>query len=279
MQRHNISELRRTNHFLRTEHENRTEPPTASATVNSESEQSERDLSELLRLRSEVGHLREQVALLKAGGHDTASQPSPPISAVATGRSPEDGIGQLASAASNGDLTALKKQAELSMAAHARFRTNQDASVFAEVRSAFDMIGAEAGKGNETALQTLLRASRMDGLEGFAVEALGKAAGQGNERALEPLLDPDRYFILLSSAVGALEPAADAGNPRAIEALATVAGDTNAQALWFLAAQGLQGAAKAGNATAIDTLAALVRSENQNVRRAAFTTLESAAID
>ena len=271
-----ISELRNANDSLRLELKSRAETPIKPAAVSQDSEQSLKDVSELARLRNEVRQLREQVALLKSGEHEAAVPPSNP---AATAQPPGGGISQLASAATAGDLTALKKLAELSAAAHAQFGTNQDAEVFAELRSAFNAIGAQAGKGNETALGALLAASRMDYLGGFAVDALGQAAGQGNERALEPLLDPERYFILQSSAVGALKPAADAGNPRAIQALATVAGDVNLQPLWFMTADGLRGAAQAGNATAIEALAALVRSDNQSVRRTAFTALETAAID
>lgn len=271
-----ISDLRNKNVSLNLENQNRVDTPIAPAAASNESGQPRKDLSELLRLRNEVRQLREQVGLLKSGERQSALQQT--IAATPT-QLPGAGNSPLALAAAAGDLTALKRLADLSAVARAQFQTNQDAAVFAQVRSAFDAIGAEAGKGNETALQALLRASRMDSLEGFAVDALGRAASQGNERALEPLLDPERYFITISGAVGALRPAADAGNGRAIQALAAVAGDANLKSLWLLAAQGLQGAAKAGNATAIDALAGLVRSENQNVRRTAFTALETAAAD
>ena len=173
----------------------------------------------------------------------------------------------------------MDKLAEISDVAHAQFKTNHDASVFAELRPAFDVLGAEAGKGSDTALQALWKGMRMDSVQGFAIQALGAAAGHGNEKALEPLLEPERYLILRSSAVGALKPGADSGNVRAIQALAAVAFEPDAKPLWFLAAEGLRKAASSGNVAAIDALTELMRSDNDNVRREAIAGLEAAAFN
>ena len=263
--RHQIGDLR-TQQLVPT-----TEQPLAAPAVEiqtAELEQRRKDKIELLRLRNEVRQLREELAGLRVSRTRAAQQSDAPPAAQ-----PDEPIRLLGLAASAGDYAALDRLGDLSYAAHARLKTNAAGDAFADLRLVFDALGSDASKGSATALEALIRASRMDALQGFAVQALGKAAGQGNEQALEPLLDPDRYFLTRSSVVSALKPAADNGNVLAIQALATVATDPNSKPLWFLAAEGLQGAARAGNATAIDSLAVLVRSENQNVRRSAFVAL------
>jgi len=276
-----ISDLRRQNDSLRAEQRQLaavTRDTTVPSTIGTaELEQLRRDQRELMRLRNEVRQLREQVTALKTARTDSGAQE--PAAALDQAQSRADAIRQLGVAASTGDLTALDKLAELSDVAHAQFKTNHDASVFAELRPAFDVLGAEAGKGSDTALQALWKGMRMDSVQGFAIQALGAAAGHGNEKALEPLLEPERYLILRSSAVGALKPAADSGNVRAIQALAAVAVDPDAKPLWFLAAEGLRKAASSGNVAAIDALAVLMRSDNDNVRREAIAGLETAAFN
>ena len=269
-----ISELRRQNDSLRAEQRQLaavTRDKTVPSTIaTAELEQLRKDQRELMRLR-------KQVTALKTTRTDRGAQePATPLDQT---QSRADAIRQLGVAASTGDFSALDKLAELSDAAHAQFKTNHDASVFAELRPAFDVLSAEAGKGGDTALQALWKAMRMNSVQGFAIDALGAAAGQGNDKALEPLLDPDRYLILRSSAVGALKPAADSGNVRAIQALAAVAFEPDAKPLWFLAAEGLRKAASSGNVAAIDALTELMRSDNDNVRREAIAGLEAAAFN
>lgn len=234
------------------------------------------DSAELVRLRNEVGQLREQLALLKSG-HSNAGSALASTPAGSTVRR-EDEISQLGHSASQGDVAALERLAELSAAA-AGTRTNVNQDTHREIRVAFEILGKEAGNGNEAALQALWRATRMEHLEGMAILGLGQAAGMGNEKALEPLLDPERYLLNQASVTLALKPAAESGNIRAIEALAAVVTDPKNQALWFLVADGLQKPAVAGNATAIDELAVLGRAENPNVRRTALRALENAAFN
>ena len=90
-------------------------------------------------------------------------------------------------AASAGDYAALDKLSEIAFAAHARLKTNAEGDVFADIRLVFDALGSDASKGSATALHAVIRASRIDALQGFAVQALGKLAGEGNEQALELL--------------------------------------------------------------------------------------------
>jgi len=276
-----ISELRRQNDSLRAEQRQLaavTRDTTVPSTIaTAELEQLRKDQRELMRLRNEVRQLREQVTALKTTR--TGGGAEKPAAALDQAQSRADAIRQLGVAASTGDFSALDKLAELSDAAHAQFKTNHDASVFAELRPAFEVLGAEAGKGSDTALQALWKAMRMNSVQGFAIDALGAAAGQGNDKALEPLLEPDRYLILRSSAVGALKPAADSGNVRAIQALAAVAFEPDAKPLWFLAAEGLRKAASSGNVAAIDALTELMRSDNDNARREAIAGLEAAAFN
>jgi hypothetical protein len=278
-----LADLHRANEALRRElatRETAPEPKPATASAAPSAEQSRMDRGELLRLRSEVTQLREQLATLRAGVREVmpSSRAAP---AVVLAQSSGGEISQLASAAAAGDLGALAKLAEWAATARIRRQTNQTdqvSQISAELRAAFLTIGEEAGRGNETALQALFKASRMKELSGIAVAALGQAAGLGNQQALEPLLAPESYNILRSTAVSALRPAAEAGNPQAIQALANVAFDSKAQPLWYLTAQGLAGAAKAGSPVAIQALEALSRSENQSVHGAAFGGLEAAAL-
>jgi hypothetical protein len=273
-----VTELRATNEVLIVEQKRLLGGLSAQETAsgNGGSQQSNTDQTELMRLRNEVTQLRELIVKMRSASNQNSGQSSASEQSLPQVQMPQNEISQLAKAAIVGDLTALEKISELSAAA--RMQTNGSEGVVAGFRAAFDAVADEAGKGNESALRALLVASRMKELDGYAIKALGKAAAMGNEGALEPLLDPENNFILRSSAVSALKPAADAGNARAVDALAATAVDPKAKALWYLAAQGLREAAKSGNVKAIDTLATLVKSENQVIRREAFTGLEAAAI-
>jgi hypothetical protein len=239
-----------------------------------ELKRSEEGLLELLQLRNEVRKLREQVA---QAAFENPPASSPPAAAVVAETSYRDSeVQQWGIDAMGGDARALDNMANLALAA-LDMDTNDQAAVRSEIGLVFQTLGTEAGRGNAAALQAVWQATRIRGLQDYAVKALGQAAGQGNEEALKPLLNPEDYLILRSSAVSALKPAADAGNPRAIQALATVAADPNQHPLWFMAAQGLEAAAIAGDSTAIDALAALATDEDRNVHRKAVLTLEAAA--
>jgi hypothetical protein len=246
-----------------------------TAALAAEREQARAGQTELLRLRNEVGLLRQQNGALRGG---RADPPVVPAAAAAATENREEEMRQLGLAASRGDLAALERLSELStLASQGRTNVNQD--THGDIRIAFKVMGEEAGKGNETAFEVLWRATRMKTLSGMAIMALGQAAGMGNERALEPLLDPERYLLLPSTTLFALKPAAESGNERAIQAIASVAANPKQQALWYGAANNLQKPAEAGNATAIDALAMLGRAENTNVSRVARLALENAAFN
>ena len=244
-------------------------------TFPAQSAQSRDDNAELQRLRNEAGQLRELAAAIRSGRVNPGPMPQ---AAAAPVQSREEEMRLLGLAASRGDPAALQKLDELSQIA-TKGRTNVNQDTHADLRIAFKVMGEEAGKGNDTAFQTLWRATRMKHLDGMAIMALGQAAGMGNEKALEPLLDPERYLLLPSSTFSALKPAAENGNERAIQAIASVASDSKRQALWYMAANSLEKPAVAGNTVAIEALAMLGRAENQHVRRTALLALENAAFN
>ncbi len=278
LQWRSISQLRHENELLRAKPqaaspEASNQPALFAAAIDVEPLQ--KDKLELLRLRNEVRKLREQASSPTVDARPVASLPVPAIAPAV--QSPDDEARQLVVAAmQGGDSSALEKLANLAAAVRT-MKPEEGAAALSRIRSAFELLGTEAGRGNQAGLQVLWQASRIGELGGFAVMGLGQAAGLGNEEALRPLLDPESYLLLRSSATSALKPAADAGNERAIQALAATAADPKHPALWYLAAQGLETAAAAGNATAIDSLATLATAENQNVSKVAVQALEAAA--
>ena len=234
---------------------------------------------ELLRLRSEVQQLRQQVAATRAPAPEmpqTAASVAapPPVTAPAT-HVPREDIRQLGQAASRGDSMAMEKMA--AVVASALKQTDDQSGVMGEVKAVFDQLGTEAGQNDETALDALSKATRMQYLQGFAIGALGQAAGMGNEKALDLLLDPERNSLSRSQTMAALRPAADAGNARAIDALVAAANDPKKSRMWATAVRGLEKPAVRGNAAAIDALALIARSEPAATRRTAVRALEKAA--
>lgn len=221
------------------------------------------DNTELLKLRGEVGVLREQLA---ASQNSQNVRSLDPEKAKATPDSPSGDLArQLARAIVQGDTTALQRMKELAASRHAFFSTNRiglnDEQVGAVQHEAFDGLAAafnwlaeQATGGNANARQAIDQATQIDYLQGFAVNSLGKLAASGDQNALQLLLNPDQYGLLLSSTVGALGPAAENGNQQAIAALAAVLEDKNEKSLWHMASEALQGPAAAGNAVALEAL-------------------------
>jgi len=237
-------------------------------------EQLRKERLEVLELVKELRQLRERASSPAADPGAVGAQPAPSSAPALQGAGDE--ARQLVAAAMGGDLSALDKLANLAAAAR-RMKPEEQVAALAGIQSAFELLGTEAGKGNSAGLQTLWQATRIRGLQGFAVRALGQAAGLGNEDALKPLLDPEKYLLLRSSTTSALKPAADAGNERAIQALAATAADPKQQGFGLLVVQGLETAAAAGNATASDGLATLATVTNRNTREGAVLALEAAA--
>lgn len=277
-----ISKLRRDNESLNTRAVQQevavAEGNKALAARIAQLEQQQNEAQEIARLRNQNGMSKQALAPSPARPipNNLSSTNNTPPAAPNSSNAVEDSIRTLAFAASQGDFTALDKLAELA-AASIQARTNDQQWVLGDVKLAFNLLGAEAGKGNDLAFQSIWRATRMAHLKGLATRALGEAAALGNEKALEPLLDPERFLLMRSSTISALKPVAEAGNARAIEALAAVAADEKAKALWYMTAEGLESAAISGNATAIDALAAIAKSDNRSVREKALLALENSA--
>jgi hypothetical protein len=91
-----------------------------------------------------------------------------------------------------------------------------------KMKAAFDVLGEEAGKGNDKALGALKRClrERNSNLGSFAPDALGIAAAAGQGEALDILVQHDDWGILESSAIFALAAPATANRERAVDYLA-----------------------------------------------------------
>ena len=214
---------------------------------------------ELLKLRGEVGVLRQQLSQY------SAAAPARVQTKPAETPDASDTAGQLVTAIAQGDPTALQRLNDFAKSRSDYYRTNSiglqgddRAGVwtlaFGGIMTAFDSLSDEAAKGNANARRAIEEATHMSQLQGAAVNSLGKLAGTGDETALQILLNPERNGFLLSSAVPALEPAADNGNEKAIAALAVILKDESKKPLWLMASTGLQKAAANGNPVAIDAL-------------------------
>lgn len=196
---------------------------------------------------------------------------------------------QLGHAVVRGEPGALDQLRELSRATTRSFTTNRTGlndqqrqalhrQTFGPMRAGFGVIEAAAMQGNEIALRAIADAAQLPELKDRAVSSLGKLAGKGDENALNALLQGEHRGFHRSSIVSALRPAAESGNQRAIDALAAVARDPGATALWYMAADGLGSAAESGNAVAVDALAHLSFSAtNKSVYNAVLSGLQRAA--
>lgn len=83
--------------------------------------------------------------------------------------------------------------------------------------AAFNLLGDEAGKGNEAAFQALKKSMSAGGLSSFAPDALGMAAARGNTNALDILVHYQESGILESTAISALAKPVEAGLDPAID--------------------------------------------------------------
>jgi len=95
---------------------------------------------------------------------------------------------------------------------HARTMSN-----LIRMHAAFNMLGEEAGKGNEAAFQALKKSMSAGGLSSFALDALGMAAAGGNTNALDILVHYQAAGILESTAIFALAKPVVAGVDPAID--------------------------------------------------------------
>ncbi|HEY1664020.1 MAG TPA: hypothetical protein VGI03_16495 [Verrucomicrobiae bacterium] len=121
--------------------------------------------------------------------------------------------------------------------------------------AAFNVIGEEAGNGNDKALQVLEKCLTQRGhLKSFAPEALGTAAASGNKQALDILLHYDHWGIPPSTVFSALAKPAKANVEPAVDYFAN--GLAAGQDGYFVnvATNALATAADLGNQTAKDAL-------------------------
>lgn len=288
LQQRALSEVRQENVALRqqvdqlADRQTEEKPAVAPSPIdNDELDRLRKDNVELLSLRNEVRQLREQVVVLRSTS-PAAIYHELPTQAVAIAKDTnavKEAMRLLGVAASRGDFSALDKLGQFATEA-IKGRTNVQQYTLGEVQAAFDVLGAEAGAGNEIAFEALRRAAAMrkSHLEGLAVRALGEAADKGNEKALAMLLDPDRYLLTRSTTEFALKPLAQNGNARAIEALAAVAKNERRTAMWLMVAESLENAASTGNPTAIEALGLIAKAQNEQTRQTALRALQEAAL-
>lgn len=237
-------------------------------------DQAQRNLGELLRLRNEVGQLREQARSQRTGQAMTPVQ-------LAAGRGRE-----LASAVLNREPGAWEKlyalcdeQLRASFAEPAGLdeakRMEFQEVTLAAPRAALEVIGAAATNGNKMALSVAAACVRSgDAMKYFAIPAFGPLAAGGDDELLEILLNPD---IPPHHAAHALNLAARNGNQKAVDALCIIAKDTSNEGVRYMAADGLAFAAELGNAVAIEALIGLSSSTNQNVHKSIARGLKQSA--
>jgi len=229
------------------------------AALTEEVAKANNDTSELLRLRGEVGFLRQQLS------QRSASVAPQPVTNPSAANSPAAEASQIAQAIAQGDPTALQRLSKFEESQLDYFNTNRvgltneqlsalSTQAFGGTWAAFHFLADEAIKGNANARSAIDQAVRIKGLQGSAVDALGELAANGDNAALQSLLNYDQNGILLSSAVDALSAPASNGNEQAIDILAAVLKDPKKKPLWQMASDGLRNAAANGNATAIDAL-------------------------
>jgi hypothetical protein len=89
------------------------------------------------------------------------------------------------------------------------------------MKAAFDLLGEEAGKGNDNAFEALKKSLGVGRLSSFAPDALGIAAAAGNKDALDILLQYKQWNILDSTAIFALCVPAKANVEPAVDFFAT----------------------------------------------------------
>lgn len=122
------------------------------------------------------------------------------------------------------------------------------------MRAAFNVLGEEAGKGDDKAFQALKTCLGTSKLSSFAPDALGLAAAAGHKEALDILVHHDAWGILKSSTVFALRAPAEANIEPAVDFLIAVILNPQDRPLWHGASGGLVGAATKGNQKAKDAL-------------------------
>ena len=141
--------------------------------------------------------------------------------------------------------------------------------VWSRIGAAFDLLGDEAAKGNDHALQALKKClEQKSGLNGAAPNALGKAAAAGNAEALDILVNYQKWEIDRLSSYFALQAAGDANREPAVDVFIALAADPVAAkkqyygASW-LVKEVLQSAATKGNQKAQEALDKFLAAQQQ----------------
>ncbi|MGD0899700.1 MAG: protein kinase, partial [Thermoguttaceae bacterium] len=170
------------------------------------------------------------------------------------GRSPQPTVAAMRALAErivNGDQAAFDvlrdTAAELYRDIDYRKEEGRVSSNLVLMRAAFNLLGEQAGKGNQKAFEALKRSLGTLHLRSFAPDALGIAAAAGHAESLEMLLHHDKWGILLSSAVFALQKPAEQNNEKAVDFLVGVLENPEHRALWNGVSQHLVAAAASGN--------------------------------
>ena len=210
--------------------------------------QNDSEIADLLRAESERQGLLPKV-------------PAPPSKEQMRG---------LAERVATGENSAFE---ELSKVADAMYRDidygREEARVLvnlSRMRTAFDVLGTEAGKGNDKAFAALKRSLGVRRLDSFAPDGLAVAAAAGHKEALDILLNYDKWGILDSSAGFALCTPAKANVTGAVDYLAALLTDPERaeSGVGLMAVEALKSAAAKGNDKAKSALEAYQKAHPNN---------------
>jgi len=141
--------------------------------------------------------------------------------------------------------------------------------VWSRMSAAFDLLGDEAAKGNDNALEALKKClTQKSALKGEAPHALGKAAAAGNAEALDILINYQQWGIERLSAYFALQAAGDANQESAVNVFIAMASDPVAAkkqyyGVGWLVKEVLQNAASQGNQKAQEALDRFIAASQQ----------------
>ena len=153
-----------------------------------------------------------------------------------------------------GELMSLAE--ELYRGVNHRSNPSQYALVSDRMNTTVKLLGEEAGKGNENALQALKKLVKEPHFKDSVAAALGPAAAAGNKDAIDILTHPEDRGIIPASADFALQAAAEANVQSVVDYFAAVLAEPkNAfRGRYGAATSALKAAADKGNQTAKDAL-------------------------
>jgi hypothetical protein len=137
----------------------------------------------------------------------------------------QEAMHALAKRIADGDDTAFDELAGIAKSLYGEIKDYQKEHarvmvLLFRMKAAFDVLGEEAGQGNDKAFQALKKSLGTPYLGSFAPDALGIAAAAGNKPALDILLNYNQRGILESSALFALATPAKANVGPAVDFLA-----------------------------------------------------------